>query len=60
MDDYMSIGKAARTLEMRAAIFMCSYKTAWNEHIGWQIKEEYSFKEVMNYMQHLKRIKKNR
>ncbi len=46
----MSIYKAAAELKFRAAIFTCSYKTAWNNFIDADILEAYSFDEVMDYI----------
>jgi hypothetical protein len=46
----MSINEAAAKLQFKAAIFVCSYRTAWNNFIDPEVLEAYSFDEVMNYI----------
>jgi hypothetical protein len=46
----MSIHEAAANLKFKAAIFTCSYKTAWNNFVESDTLEAYSFDEVMDYI----------
>lgn len=43
----MTIENAAKALKEIAYVFMCSYQTAWEQHLHPAITEEFSFEEVM-------------
>lgn len=46
----MSIHEAAGKLKFKAAIFNCSYKTAWKNFVDPEVLMAYSFDEVMDYI----------
>lgn len=46
----MELKDVAKTLKIRAKIFVCSYRTAWEKWMHPAIADSFTFEEVMIYI----------
>lgn len=53
-EDCKGIKEVAKYLKFRAFIFMCSYQTAWNQHLSLSERSNFNFEDVYNFIKNKK------